>query len=431
MSLKIGFLTERLLLGFGVDLVAHQQGRYLIERGHEVEVFCLTADATVDRPYKVTNLTNCDGFVLTGSISSNLLILAEFINRQDIDIWVVHTSPFYEVIPLLKRPVIAIEYGTPPSSFFAPEIGRNLDFAVSYRFKHIFPRFRDQDKILSISGSIQNWLPPSVHRFAEVLYLGSNHYPEAEGSDAQRFRRALGIADDAVAMLWVGRIQVTEDQQPYKGFADFIQLAERLRAAEPELEIVVVGRGDKEAEAYLEERGLIPCLNLPEADMGSAYKACDVLVNTSQWEGFNLPLIESQFQGTPVVAYRHGPHPEVVQDGSTGFLVSSSEEMENAALSLVRDSGLREKLGQRARVFAREFSWQKNGQELERIIMKSVSTAASDGRKDSPAIAVSGWRRYAFLVMDTYIRYGLMDVARRTVKSFCGRLAVMLQRRAV
>lgn len=47
-----------------------------------------------------------------------------------------------------------------------------------------------------------------------------------------------------------------------------------------------------------------------------------------QWEEpFGLVMIESMLLGTPVIAFRHGSAAEVVEDGLTGYLVDSSEEM--------------------------------------------------------------------------------------------------------
>ena len=43
-------------------------------------------------------------------------------------------------------------------------------------------------------------------------------------------------------------------------------------------------------------------------------------------EAFGLVMIESLACGTPVIAWRSGPVPEVIDDGRTGFLVESVEE---------------------------------------------------------------------------------------------------------
>jgi glycosyltransferase involved in cell wall biosynthesis len=48
-------------------------------------------------------------------------------------------------------------------------------------------------------------------------------------------------------------------------------------------------------------------------------------------EPFGLAMIESLACGTPVIAYRRGSVPEVIEDGVTGFIVSSLEEAVDAA----------------------------------------------------------------------------------------------------
>lgn len=48
-------------------------------------------------------------------------------------------------------------------------------------------------------------------------------------------------------------------------------------------------------------------------------------------EPFGLVLIESFACGTPVIAYRHGSVPEIVEDNVTGFIVSNQEQALQAA----------------------------------------------------------------------------------------------------
>jgi glycosyltransferase involved in cell wall biosynthesis len=54
-------------------------------------------------------------------------------------------------------------------------------------------------------------------------------------------------------------------------------------------------------------------------------------------EAFGLVMIEALACGTPVIAWRDGPVPEVIDDGSTGFIVESEEE---AVQAVGRVSGL-------------------------------------------------------------------------------------------
>jgi glycosyltransferase involved in cell wall biosynthesis len=50
-----------------------------------------------------------------------------------------------------------------------------------------------------------------------------------------------------------------------------------------------------------------------------------------RWEEpFGLVMIEALFCGTPVVAFRQGSAPEIVENGVTGFIVDTEEQMKDA-----------------------------------------------------------------------------------------------------
>jgi glycogen synthase len=53
-------------------------------------------------------------------------------------------------------------------------------------------------------------------------------------------------------------------------------------------------------------------------------------------EPFGLVMIEAMACGTPVIAYRSGSVPEVIDDGVTGFIVESEEEAVDAVNQLAR-----------------------------------------------------------------------------------------------
>ena len=58
----------------------------------------------------------------------------------------------------------------------------------------------------------------------------------------------------------------------------------------------------------------------------------DALLFPIDWpEPFGLVMIEAMACGTPVIAFRRGSTPEIIEDGSTGFLVDSMEQAVEAA----------------------------------------------------------------------------------------------------
>jgi len=73
------------------------------------------------------------------------------------------------------------------------------------------------------------------------------------------------------------------------------------------------------------------------------------------WEGFNLPLVEAQACGRPVIAFDLGPHPEVVEHNLTGLLVPPSDTvaLAKAMVKLLSDGELRQRMGAAAADFIR------------------------------------------------------------------------------
>jgi trehalose synthase len=82
----------------------------------------------------------------------------------------------------------------------------------------------------------------------------------------------------------------------------------------------------------------------------------DVVVQKSIREGFGLVVTEAMWKGTPVVGGRAGGIVEQISDGVTGFLASSAEECADRVVELLRDPGLRQRLGSQARDSVRQRS---------------------------------------------------------------------------
>jgi hypothetical protein len=98
----------------------------------------------------------------------------------------------------------------------------------------------------------------------------------------------------------------------------------------------------------------------------------------------------SEGQGTPVLAYKYGPHTEFVRDDETGILVNDSESMLAALLALARDADMRERFAAQTRAFAPDFSWKRSAKGLEEVILRATAIAAAAGNTHRPAIAAFG-----------------------------------------
>lgn len=67
---------------------------------------------------------------------------------------------------------------------------------------------------------------------------------------------------------------------------------------------------------------------VPQDEMFRIYKDASVLLAPIQWEEpFGLVMIEAMACATPVIAFRRGSVPEIVEHGKTGFIADTVEEM--------------------------------------------------------------------------------------------------------
>jgi glycosyltransferase involved in cell wall biosynthesis len=76
---------------------------------------------------------------------------------------------------------------------------------------------------------------------------------------------------------------------------------------------------------------------ITDADKPAFLSGARALLFPIAWpEPFGLAMIEAMACGCPIVAFRHGSVPEVVEDGVTGFVVDSVEEAVAACARLDR-----------------------------------------------------------------------------------------------
>jgi glycosyltransferase involved in cell wall biosynthesis len=170
------------------------------------------------------------------------------------------------------------------------------------------------------------------------------------------FREGLGIHPGASVVGCVGRLL------PWKGQRFFIDVVARLAARLPDTRFLIVGGElfptpgrDYPAELrdHARSQGVAERILFTghRDDPLAALGAMNVVVNCSGHEPFGRVLIEAMACRRPVVAFRSGAVPEIVEDGSTGLLVQFPDTtgMAEAVYDLVRDHTRAEAYGEAGR----------------------------------------------------------------------------------
>jgi glycosyltransferase involved in cell wall biosynthesis len=171
----------------------------------------------------------------------------------------------------------------------------------------------------------------------------------ASADSRERLRAELGVAPDAFLVAWLGRM--TE----IKRADDLLRAFARLRAANPEARLLVVGDGPLRGEL----EGLAATLGIAEqtrftgfrTDVGVIYAAADAVALTSANEGTPVSVIEAQAAGLPVVSTDVGGVRDVVLDGTSGYVVARGDvdAISDRLGRLADDASLRTRLGNAGR----------------------------------------------------------------------------------
>ena len=175
----------------------------------------------------------------------------------------------------------------------------------------------------------------------------------SSGRRDMAWRRSHGIADDDVAVGFLGRLVLE------KGLDVFSQTVAELRERGVRHRVLVVGEGP--AKAFFAQ-------HCPEAvfvgfqkgpDLGRAVASMDMLLNPSITETFGNVTLEAMACGIPVVAARATGSTSLVRDGRTGMLVEpgNASAFADAVTAYIADPALREAHGRAGEARSRDYTW--------------------------------------------------------------------------
>jgi phosphatidylinositol alpha-mannosyltransferase len=243
-------------------------------------------------------------------------------------------------------------------------------------------------------GILRPWNEKIVGRIA-VSDLARRWQMEALGSDAVEIPNGVDVASFASAptlpgyprpgktVLFMGRFD-----EPRKGMAVLLGALPALVEHFPDIEILIVGRGDED-ELRQEAGDLAGHLKflgqVDDAEKASALRGADVYCapNTGG-ESFGIVLVEAMAAGTAVVASNLDAFRRVLCDGKAGRLVDveDSAALAEGLIAVLADAKLRSRYVKAATAAVGRYDWSVVADEIMRV----YETVAGSGMK----VAVSG-----------------------------------------
>lgn len=191
---------------------------------------------------------------------------------------------------------------------------------------------------------------------------GVNHDRFNPGRRSLEWRRSLGIADDEVAVTFLGRLVLE------KGLDIFAEVVAELKRRGVKHRVLVIGKGP--AQDWFAER-------VPEAvfagfqagdDLGRAVASMDVFFNPSLTESFGNVTLEAMAAGVPVVAANAVGPAGMVEENVSGVLVEPGKgavgRYADAIQHYCEDHAARKAAGEAGHRIASAYVWDAINQKV-------------------------------------------------------------------
>jgi glycosyltransferase involved in cell wall biosynthesis len=200
-----------------------------------------------------------------------------------------------------------------------------------------------------------------------------------------RIRQKLGLKDSDILFLFAGAIR------PEKGVDYLARAFAKLSEENPNACLAIAG-GTKlwVEEGWLygntleaTEQEVLNTLGpaiarkrafmlgiVPPVEIDAYYAASDIFVLPSMFqETFGLVLLEAFSVGLPIIAFKSGGIPELVEDRKNGIIVAQGdgEGLYQSMRELLLDRELRERLGSAAETVPARYPWENTVDRLEAI----------------------------------------------------------------
>lgn len=177
------------------------------------------------------------------------------------------------------------------------------------------------------------------------------------GFEPTRFK-AGEKTDSVFRIIFVGSVSLQ------KGVQYLLEAYKRLNL--PNSELIFVGSKFQDSGSFLPKyEGLyrhVPFV--PQRELPSFYHAASVFVLPSLQDGFGMVVYEAAACGLPVIVTNNvGAE---IRDGQDGFVIPirDPDTLADRLLCLYQDEKLRREMGESARQYVQQFTWERYHQEL-------------------------------------------------------------------
>lgn len=349
------------MIGLDPSAAAVKRGKHignlqqrLLEYGKHLDyLYCVTYTPRENALYRHQKLS--EKVEVIPSLSRNIVlftwdayrIASGICRNEDIDIITTQDPIFCGIVGLAikykyKKPLLVQVHGdSVDNKYWLRE--RKIRYLLNVIGKFVLRR-ADGIRVVSerVKKRIMNMGIEERRIFKLPIHIDVKKFSDARGGDM--IRRRFSHYDNIV--LFVGRLAKE------KNIPNLLKAAAIVIKKFPRTLFLIVGDGPEReklkrlAKKLQIEENVVFEGQVEHDKLPAYYKACDVFVLPSDYEGWGLVIVEALAAGKPVITTDVGLAGELVEDGVSGLVVPMRDEraLANAILRLISDEKLKSRI---------------------------------------------------------------------------------------
>jgi glycosyltransferase involved in cell wall biosynthesis len=218
-----------------------------------------------------------------------------------------------------------------------------------------------------------------------VIYGGLDHTvfnPQRRADQREDARLTLALTPERFALT------IVSNDGRNKGLPVLFQAMALLR--DLPLDLLVITREDPSPyQSQIYDLGLASQIHFlpPRTDIDFYYAAADAYVGPSLEDTFAQPPAESMACGLPVIVSATNGTSEIITDGENGLILQDPTDAPSLAAMirlLAENKNFADRLGQAATQTAQQFTWERNGQQLNEIFQNLAAQKSRNAATAAP-----------------------------------------------
>jgi len=236
----------------------------------------------------------------------------------------------------------------------------------------------------------------AYHLYAKLALKKADHIITVSEFSKKEIERVLKIEEKNIHVVYLAPPMKTEEEAPpdlplrrdfllYVGGYDerknvpqLIEAYQKYIANYYSIDLILVGGEGRGLEQFITDRycervadqfpvkpkgKIVFTPSLPSNELITLYKQAKALVHTSEYEGFNLPLVEAMSAGLPIVCADIPVNHEVTAENAHFIDPSSVDTIGIGIHEFLNNKSLQAELKKKSKERAKDFDWKKTAEE--------------------------------------------------------------------